>query len=93
MSDMRTIVPRKKDRIIHVETALGIVNIWLGLMASQGQRVERVEILPNDYAGEPKVTLDGSCATRMIEQSQFCGPQALREACGPFVCVLGLTAF
>ena len=51
MRDMRTIVPRKKDRIIHVETALGIVNIWLGLMDSQGQRVERVEILPNAYAG------------------------------------------
>ena len=67
MRDMRTIVPRRKDRIIHVETALGIVNIWQGLMDSQGQRVERVEILPNDYAGEPKVILDGACATRMIE--------------------------
>ena len=30
MRDMRTIVPRKKDRLIHVETALGIVNIWVG---------------------------------------------------------------
>ena len=67
MRDMRTIVPRRKDRIIYVETALGIVNIWLGLMDSQGQRVERVEILPNDDAGEPKVILDGACATRMIE--------------------------
>ena len=67
MRDMRTIVPRKKDRIIHIETALGIVNIWLGLTDSQGRRVERVEILTDAYAGEPKVILDGACATRMIE--------------------------
>jgi hypothetical protein len=68
MSDMRTIVPRRKDRIIHVETELGIVDVYLRLHDASGRRVERVEIIPNGYAGEPCVTLEGG-SSRLIEQT------------------------
>ena len=51
--DMKTVVHRKG--ILHVETPLGIVNIHVGLHEQKGRDVERVSMLPNQYAGEPKV--------------------------------------
>lgn len=52
---------------LHVETPLGIVNIRAGLRDSEGRRVDSVEIIPNAYAGEPAVTLDGYGNSRLIE--------------------------
>ena len=62
--DMKTVTPGRA-RIVHVETTLGIVNIYVGLRDEQGRRVERIEVLPNRYAGEPAVTFDGA---RLIEE-------------------------
>lgn len=59
---MKTIRHRKD--ILHVETPLGIVNIYVGLSDRLGRRVEYVETIPNRYAGEPRVRRVGS---RMIE--------------------------
>ena len=53
--------------MIHVETPLGIVNIYVGLRDAEGRRVERVEMIPNRYAGEPKVTVDGG---RFVEEAE-----------------------
>lgn len=61
---MKTVTPGRA-RIVHVETTLGIVNIYVGLRDAHGRRVERVEMLPNQYAGEPRVTVDGA---RFIEE-------------------------
>lgn len=65
---MKTIILRKG--ILHVETPLGIVNIRVNLSNNQGERVDSIECLPNNYAGEPKVRLDGYSNTRMIEQTE-----------------------
>jgi hypothetical protein len=59
---MKTIVHNKG--LLHVETPLGIVNIYVGLHDSNGRRVENVQFRPNDYAGENKVVLRG---TRFVE--------------------------
>lgn len=47
----------KKVRIVHVETDLGIFNIHLGGTDFKGRRVESVGLIPNRYAGEPKVVV------------------------------------
>ena len=62
MERMKTIVHSKGT--LHVETPLGIVNVHVGLQDARGRRVERVSMLPNRYAGEPKVVVQGS---RFIE--------------------------
>lgn len=54
MRYMKTVRPGKAD-VVHVETELGIVNIHVGLRDRRGRRVERVEVIPNAYAGEPRV--------------------------------------
>lgn len=64
--DIKTVRPGRA-RIIHVETPLGIVNIYLGLRDEQGRHVEQVEMIPNRYVGEPKVEVTG---TRFIEQKK-----------------------
>jgi hypothetical protein len=52
-------VSQGKAEVIHVETDLGIVNIYVKLHDQDGRRVERIEYLPNRYAGErPVRTLD-----------------------------------
>jgi hypothetical protein len=62
---------RNAPRLLHVETPLGIVNIYTQLNDSEGRRVERVEYIPNDYAGEPKVATDnGTRAIRAVEQTE-----------------------
>jgi hypothetical protein len=44
---------------LHIETELGIINIYVGLTDAKGRKVEAVEILPDDhYAGEPKVRFE-----------------------------------
>ena len=49
---------------IHVETPLGIVNIYVGLRDNKGRRVERISVQPNQYAGEPKVIYRGGRLVR-----------------------------
>lgn len=56
-----------KKGTLHVETHLGIINITVGLTDVHGQSVEAIEVLPDDFAGEPKVTLDGASHTRLIQ--------------------------
>jgi hypothetical protein len=51
MGEIKTVRPGRA-RCVHVETELGIVNVWVGLHDSNGRRVERVEVIPNRYAGE-----------------------------------------
>ena len=67
---MKTIslTSKSKDHLLHIETDLGIINIRVGLTDTNGQRVESVEIIPNGYAGEPPVTVDGYKNTRLIEK-------------------------
>ena len=62
---MKTIVHR--DGLLHVETPLGIVNIRVGLSDFKGRKVESIEVIPNRYAGEKKVTRKGYANTRLIE--------------------------
>jgi hypothetical protein len=63
---------RRKPRteLLHVETPLGIVNIYVGLTDTEGRRVERIEIIPNDFAGEPKVLVEGVRSIRLVEETQ-----------------------
>jgi hypothetical protein len=65
---MQYVTPKRGVECIHVETELGIVNIYLGLHDSEGRKVESIEILADDYAGEPKVTLDGHVRSRLIQE-------------------------
>lgn len=67
MRTQKTIVWRNTYGPLHVETPLGIVNIYVGLRDATGRRVERIEVIPNNYAGEPKVTRSGYANTRLIE--------------------------
>lgn len=63
---LKTVVMRD-HQLLHVETPLGIVNIRTGLADMEGNRVESVEIIPNDYVGEPDVTVDGYRNSRLVE--------------------------
>jgi hypothetical protein len=59
----------KGAQYLHVETDLGIVNIYVGLRDVEGRRVERIELLPDDYAGQPKVETDNHIrGVRFIEE-------------------------
>lgn len=64
MNDTLRIRPKRNTRIIHIETDLGIVNIYLGLHNTFGQRVESVEVIPDDGVECP----DGAIAVRMVEK-------------------------
>lgn len=55
--NMQTVVPKGGKTLIHVETPLGIVNIYLGLRDRLGRRVESVSMLPNGCCGEPRVAV------------------------------------
>lgn len=46
----------EKDNIIHQESALGLVNIYLGLHDTEGNHVESVEIRPDEGV---KIDLNG----------------------------------
>jgi len=64
MRDMK-VVRAGRARIVHVEHALGIVNIHVGLTDRLGRRVVAVELIPSRYAGEPKIKVVG---TRFVEE-------------------------
>lgn len=57
---------RSRDKTLHIETDLGIVNIRVGLDDSEGHPVESIEVIPDNYAGETPVTVDGCTHTRLI---------------------------
>jgi hypothetical protein len=67
---MKTVLhtSKSRDKLLHIETDLGIINIRVGLIDTEGRRVESIEIIRNNYAGEPKVTLDGYTNSRLIEE-------------------------
>lgn len=61
-------VSQGRADVIHVETDLGIVNIYVGLRDTEGRRVERIEYRPNEYAGEPVVVMERNIvALRAVE--------------------------
>ncbi len=66
---MKTIVHRGtgRENCLHVETPLGIVNITVGLRDRFGRRVESIEVIAPEFAGEPKIRRYGRCNTRLIE--------------------------
>lgn len=69
----------RSDNLLHIETPLGIVNIRIGLHDGQGRPVESIEVIPNEYAGEPRVGVDGYRNTRLVQETDdapFC------PACG-----------
>lgn len=53
--------------LLHIETELGIVNIYCGLTDMKGRRVERVNIIPDNYIGENKVALRGWPGNRLVQ--------------------------
>lgn len=61
---MQTVIPKRGARIIHVETELGIVNIYVGLTDQRGRRVNTVELVGSRCAGEPEIKVVGR---RLIE--------------------------
>ena len=73
MNDTITVIPSKNKNLVHVETDLGVVNIWLHLHDEQGNRVERVSVMPDDhYASNKKVIFDGQ-GGRLIEVTEGVG--------------------
>jgi len=68
---MKTVIhmsKRTRDNLLHIETDFGIVNIRIGLTDMQGRNVTSIEILPDNYAGEPKIILSGSSNNRLIQE-------------------------
>lgn len=55
---------RSRDKLLHIETELGIVNIRIGLKDMQGRPVTSIEIIPDEG-----VTLDGLFGSRLIGQA------------------------
>jgi hypothetical protein len=62
---------RSKDKLLHIETDLGIVNIRVGLYDLKGRRVDSIEVIPSSYAGEHKIKRIGYCNTRLIELNKL----------------------
>lgn len=62
--DIQRVRVKRGVRVIHIETPLGIFNIFVGLYDRYGRRVENVEMLGNVYSGEPKVIVSGR---RLVE--------------------------
>lgn len=56
----------KPGELLHVETPNGIVNIRAGLSDRIGRDVDSIEVIPSNYAGEPKVIRTGLANTRLI---------------------------
>ena len=65
---MKTIIhtSKSKDKMLHIETELGIVNITVGLYDTKGRRVESIEVLPS--SGEKKIIRRSYANTRLIEK-------------------------
>jgi hypothetical protein len=52
----RISLARSRDKLIHIETELGILNIRLGLHDVDGRKVESFQFIPDDrFAGDPIV--------------------------------------
>ena len=70
MQDIQYVTRKKRARVIHIETELGIVNIYVGLCDRFGRKVESVEVIPDNFAGEPKVRLIPHKRLRMIQNKK-----------------------
>ena len=58
------------DKLLHIETDFGIVNIRIGLLDAKLRRGTAIEVIPSDYAGEPYIRVDGNRNIRLIEESK-----------------------
>jgi hypothetical protein len=69
---MKTIVlsSRSRDNILHVEAEGCIVNIHIGLRDDSGHPVTRVDVLCDQYAGEPRWSVDGAMSIGVIVKSE-----------------------
>jgi hypothetical protein len=56
-----------RDKLLHIETEGGIVNIRVGLVTTGGNSFTHIEILPDNSKGE-EWTLDGSVNNCLIKQ-------------------------
>lgn len=56
-----------KKGILHIETALGIINIHVGLTDHEGRRVECVEIIPDRFTGGSHRSFCVRVGDRVIE--------------------------
>jgi hypothetical protein len=54
---------RTKNKILHIETPLGIINITTGLSDNEGNEVVSIELLADDG-----VALDGHINNRFIKK-------------------------
>lgn len=54
-----------RDKLLHIETEMAIVNIRVGLSNDKGQEICFIEILPGQYAGE-KIKFEGSINNRLV---------------------------
>lgn len=61
---------RKGVDVVHIETDLGIVNIHLGLADDSGHAVESVSMIPDSYAGERRVTVQGGRFVRETDDEK-----------------------
>lgn len=62
-----TIKWMKEQQTLHVETDNCIVNIRQNLTDKFGRNVTSVEIIPDNFAGEPKRKLIGTTNNRIID--------------------------
>ena len=73
MRGFRTIRHHAGGRhLLHVETDHGIVNVYVGIHDARGRSVTTIEIIPDRYAGEPKVMmrkvlLRGASVVRLVQ--------------------------
>lgn len=58
-------VNAKAGDIVHVETPNGIINIYCGLHDVHSRPVDRIEVIPDRYAGEHKVIRRGDRLIRL----------------------------
>jgi hypothetical protein len=56
---------------IHIETELGIINIYLGLTDVHGRRVEAVQMIPNALPGELAVTVENGRFVEAVSPDRF----------------------
>lgn len=68
MTDMKYIVWKKRGKVLHIETPLGIVNIRVGLQDRLGRDVDSISVVMNpDYEHiDRKIKLSGYGNTRLI---------------------------
>jgi hypothetical protein len=63
------------DRLLHIETDFGIVNIRVGLHDADGNAVTYVEIIPDRVDWEERgrtIVLDGDANNRLIAKTDPC---------------------